>query len=60
MRPGIKTTEFWISLVLTFLGALLAFGVIEPDSAPAKWVGAILATGSAMGYAVSRGLAKKG
>ena len=28
-RPGYKTTEFWLSLLATVLGSLLACGVMD-------------------------------
>ncbi len=59
MKPGYKTTEFWITIVLTFVGAMMASGGIPEDVIWGKLAGALLAAGSAAGYSVSRGLAKK-
>ncbi len=55
VKPGYRTTEFWVSgvpgLLITILQALGSYGVPLPT-----WVGPIMAAG----YALSRGLAKKG
>ena len=53
MKPGYKTTEFYVSLA-TQLGALIA-GI--QGGLPPKYAG-IVASVAAVGYAVSRGLAK--
>ncbi len=64
MKPGIKTTEFWLNLIVSLLGVLVATGVITPADqsaladAAAKLAGAVMACISAAGYAVSRGRAK--
>jgi hypothetical protein len=54
MKPGYRTTEFWISgvpgILLTVGQALLDFGVPFPS-----WVGPIMAAI----YALSRGIAKR-
>lgn len=55
MTAGAQSTEFWmaigVKIVLLIAGAL---GVIDPDTA------ALGISGTAMGYGVSRGLAKQG
>lgn len=55
VKPGWKTTEFWVS-VLSALGAIItgAAGVIPPKYA------VFAAAASAGFYSVSRGLAKTG
>lgn len=57
MKPGIKTTEFWLALIAMVLVALpSAFG----ENAP-QWVqvaGIIGAALIAMGYGISRAVAK--
>ncbi|MFL5310785.1 MAG: hypothetical protein ACJ79H_10075 [Myxococcales bacterium] len=50
MKPGIKTTEFWVSLAAGIWGAL------EP-AAP-SWARAIVPAVVSVAYALSRGLAK--
>lgn len=60
MKPGWKTTEFWLSLVATIVGVLLASGVFTDDSWAAKALGVAAATLSALGYTWARGSLKSG
>lgn len=66
MKPGYKTTEFWVTLIVQILGILVLLGVITPEQqdalakAVAQGAGAIAMALSAFGYARSRGQAKKG
>jgi hypothetical protein len=77
MKPGYKTTEFWITMLIQLLGIGTLTGVVTPDQstviADAAGQGAEIATtgytqvmaliamvGSAFGYDISRGNAKKG
>ena len=72
VKPGIKSTEFWVGLVIPqVLALLITFGVIDPGqsealqesttqiatSGNAMW-GAITSGASALGYNIARGLAK--
>ena len=62
-KPGYKTTEFWLSLLATLLGFLLASGVM--DSVPeeswiAKLVGGVVAVLATLGYSASRAKVKSG
>lgn len=57
VKPGLKSTEFWITIFITILGAALA---LMPEGHWSHGVaGAVLAGLAGMGYSVSRGLAKK-
>jgi hypothetical protein len=57
-KPGIKTTEFWLSLAAFLLSAALASDLI-PDAGPwAKIAGFCGAALTAAGYSVGRGIAK--
>lgn len=61
MKPGWKTSEFWLSLLTSALGifALLGGHGVPPQvQGVIATAGAVLATGSTAAYAVSRGLAK--
>ena len=58
-KKGIKTTEFWFSAAAAMVGLLYASGVISPDSGGDKVLGLIATVLAAMGYTVSRGMAKK-
>ena len=65
MKPGIKTTEFWVSVVAAFIGFLATTGMFTPDQADAltsaiiQLGGIVGMVGSAFGYSLSRGTAKK-
>ena len=32
MKPGFKTTEFWLSIAAASVGGLMAAGVFQPES----------------------------
>jgi malic enzyme len=55
MKPGQKTSEFWV-VVLTSLSAGLAAAAGRLEG----WVAAIVAGAGAAAFAISRGLAKSG
>jgi hypothetical protein len=58
LKPGWKTTEFWLTLIATMSGVLLASGLF-PEGGVAQEVLAVIVAGLAnLGYAISRGLAK--
>lgn len=60
VKPGFRTTEFWLKLAAIALTALFASGAI-PTTGTATTVTAIAATMlGALGYTVSRTLAKGG
>jgi hypothetical protein len=59
VKPGYKTTEFWLTLATTAVGALLASGVIEAGSAWDKAIGVVVSVLGALGYTVARGMAKR-
>lgn len=65
-KPGWQTTEFWITLFCQFIGILATTGVFTPEQASAvtkaipQLGGLIVMLGSAFGYQLSRGAAKKG
>jgi hypothetical protein len=60
--PGYKTTEFWLSLLATILGTILASGVLNPaDPMQAKVIqvaGIVLAMLSTLGYTAGRSFVK--
>jgi len=62
MKPGIKSTEFWLCSLCGVFSILWGAGVIDlgADAAGTANKAAALIAGalSAMGYGVSRGLAK--
>jgi hypothetical protein len=60
-KAGYKTTEFWMSLLATLLGFLLASGPMDAvpgDSWIAKLVGGAVAALASMGYSASRAKVK--
>ena len=62
VKPGYLTTEFWITVVVALSSLLWGAGALDPEGAgTANKVFGLLVSGlSAVGYTVSRGLAKKG
>jgi len=72
LKPGWKTTEFWVGGVIPqILGLLILTGVITPEQqtviqggteivaeSGTQIYGALISMASAFGYAVSRGIAK--
>lgn len=72
MKPGVKTTEFWATLLVQVIGILALTGVLTPELADtfseqgkvlieaiSQAGGAIMMAWSASGYAKSRGEAKR-
>jgi hypothetical protein len=58
-KPGVKSTEFWLTVVNTAAGTLMASGAVADVGNVEQTVGLLGATLSAGGYSLSRGLAKK-
>jgi len=60
-KQGYKTTEFWITVAVTICSLLWGAGVVDPEGASNadKIFGFICSTAAALGYTISRGLAKK-
>lgn len=64
-KPGVWTTEFWLTLATTIIGALAASGVIpqadaDPmTSASGKIIAGVLAAVGLVSYIVSRTMVKK-
>ena len=61
VKPGWKTTEFWITVVVALGSLLWGAGVLDPEgSGTANKVFGLVVSGlSAVGYTISRGLVKK-
>ena len=60
-KPGYKTTEFWLSILATGLGFLLASGAMDSvteDSWIAKLIGGLVAVLATLGYSASRAKVK--
>ena len=58
MKPGIKTTEFWLSLLAMLVTALYASGLIGEGGTVAKVASFVALVLTSLGYTVSRSLAK--
>lgn len=54
IKPGYKTTEFWLSLLALVLGAVAAAGVLPDGGLATQVIGGILAILSQLGYTASR------
>lgn len=63
-KAGIKTTEFWATMIAQLVGVAALFGWLTPNEASEAQAGATAVAGgilqglSAFGYAQSRGNAK--
>lgn len=60
VKPGYKTSEFWLTAGATLAGLAIASGAIPDTGIWPKVVALVTAAFAAMGYTVSRSLAKKG
>ena len=60
MRPGYKTTEFWLASAATICGLLYASGVISPDgtSGVERGIAFVVSALASLGYSHSRGKVK--
>ena len=60
VKPGWKTTEFWITVVVAASSLLWGANVLDPEGAGTanKVFGFVVAALGTVGYTVSRGLAK--
>lgn len=54
VKPGWKTTEFWLSAIVALGGLAMASGLIAPGTVADKIVGMVLATLAGLGYTGSR------
>jgi hypothetical protein len=59
LKPGYRTTEFWLSLAATLLGAAFASGLIPTDSKWEQVLGLAASVLASFGYTVSRTLVKR-
>lgn len=64
MKPGWKTSEFWLTLITQILGILQLAGVLKAEEAgplsqgTGQIIGGLMTIGPPIGYAISRGIAK--
>lgn len=57
-KPGFKTTEFWLSVLVILAGLVMASGLVLEGSMAGKIVGGVLAVLSQLGYTASRSKVK--
>ena len=60
VKPGYKTTEFWLTLGATVVGLAIASGVVPETGMWPKIVALVVSVFAAMGYTVSRTNVKNG
>lgn len=61
IKPGYKTSEFWMSLAAVLIGAVMASGVLDSLPQDNPWVrvlGIVASILGALGYQVSRTMTK--
>lgn len=59
VKPGYKTSEFWLTAIANIVGLAVASGII-PETGPwSQVVGLAVMVLTTMGYQVQRGAAKK-
>jgi hypothetical protein len=58
VKPGWKTTEFWLSAIVTLAGLVVASGAFSDTSSVAKAVSLIVSGLATLGYTTSRTTAK--
>jgi hypothetical protein len=54
MKPGYKTTEFWLSLLTVLISAVASSGLFASTSPAARLISIALATLTSLGYTASR------
>ena len=59
MKPGYKTTEFWLILLAILLGAFVASGLLPSDHVAVKVAGMVTTVLAALGYTAGRSVVKR-
>jgi|6_EtaG_2_1085325.scaffolds.fasta_scaffold05600_6 hypothetical protein len=59
MKPGFRTTEFWVTTCACLVGLLISSGAFEETGMVMRGLGLAAAALTSAGYSVSRGMAKK-
>lgn len=66
IKAGVRTTEFYVTLASLLAGVAAMLGWLSPEQADAvpkavgQVAGGVIAGAAALGYTVSRGMAKRG
>ena len=58
MKPGWKTSEFWLTLIANVGSILILSGALPNEHVAVQVIAGIVAGLSNLGYGISRGLAK--
>lgn len=58
VKPGYKTTEFWLAFAAMLLSAAYASGIISDGTTAAKVAAFVAMTLTGLGYTVSRTMVK--
>ncbi len=58
MKAGVKTTEFWISMVVVLGGAFTASGLVPDENPWVKFVALVVSGLTALGYSAGRAFVK--
>lgn len=58
VKPGYKTSEFWLTLLVVLLGALMASGAFGDEHIAMNAAGMAMATLKALGYDAARARTK--
>ena len=59
MKPGFKTTEWWMSMAVVIVGILITSGLFAEASALYKGLAFLGSTLAALGYTSARAVTKK-
>lgn len=60
VKPGFKTTEFWLSTLALLLGLALASGAVPDGGLAAQIIGGVMSVLASLGYTASRTKVKSG
>ncbi len=60
VKPGYRSTEFWLASIATVLGIVLASGAVPEGGLVGQIIGGVLALLANLGYTASRTQVKKG
>ncbi len=60
MKAGIRTTEFWLTILATLLNFAVSGGFIAADFPQAELVTGVGSIAAVVAYIISRGILKRG
>jgi len=58
VKPGYKTTEFWLTVVADIVGLVLMSGAVEETGTISRIVGGAVAVLATLGYSAARSKTK--